>query len=233
LERSTLIRGKLIEKIITVFKPIAAEGHLFGSVARGNTDAFSDIDVWLVFKDEDIDTVFNNRFEYYAKISEVIHVVEPPQNAPINGIQSAVLYKVNDNLCIVDYSLCPLSTAYIVKDNKKLFGEIELPLGEAGFNPQKVIVSESYRIDFFISIIFNGIKKIVRKDVDGFAHIIKEYNYLNVRYNINVPALENTEPQFDTLVQIINNIESFADDKQKNALNEIKKFLIKVKNKYE
>jgi predicted nucleotidyltransferase len=227
-------REQLLNRIVKVFDPIATEGHLFGSMARGDTDALSDIDIWLVFKDEDIDTVFNKRFEYYAQVGEIVHIVEPPQNAPIGGIQSAVLYKTRAGLCIVDYSLCPLSTAYIVKDNKKLFGDIDLSLGEAGlFNPQKVIVPESYRIDFFISFIFNGIKKIVRKDIDGFAHIIKEYNYLNDRYHINVPALINTEPQFDTLLQIINNIESFADQKQKDTLGEIKSFLIRVKAKYE
>jgi predicted nucleotidyltransferase len=230
--QSTLIRERegLLNKIIDTFEPVAVEGHLFGSMTRGGADALSDIDIWLVFKDEDIDTALTKRFEYYAKVGEIVHIVEPPQNAPINGIQSAVLYKVDGNLFIVDYSLCPLSTAYIVEGNKKLFGKIDLPLGGAGFNPQKVIVPESYRIDFFISFIFNGIKKIIRKDIDGFEHIIKGYDYLSSRYGLKTTELVSKDLSFHTLSEIFKNTYLLSNDKQKNTLTEIESFMRNIEN---
>lgn len=215
----------LIQK---VFKDVAVEGHLFGSIARGDTDAFSDIDIWLVIKDEDVSDTLGKRFEYYAKVGEVVHIVEPPQNSPIGGVQSAVLYKTQTGLLIVDYSLCPQSTAFITKESKKLFGEIDLPIGEAGFNSQKVAVPESYRIDFFIGFIFNGIKKIIRKDVDRFDHMLKEYEYLSSRYNLPITPLENKEPTFTTLKEIIKNVYGLSTEKQKGALLEIENFMEKV-----
>ncbi len=216
------------EKLVLIqetFKDRSIEGHIFGSMSRGDTDTFSDIDIWLIFKNEDIGGILEKRFEYYAKVGEVIHIVEPPQNSPIGGVQSAVLYKTSAGLLIVDYSLCPQSTAFITKESKKLFGAIDLPIGEAGFNPQKIIVPESYRIDFFISFIFNGIKKLVRNDTDGFDHVLKEYDYLSSRYGLNVKELTNTDRTFDTLKEILKNINEVSNEKQKTALLEIEHFL--------
>ena len=218
------IRSKRLQLIQKTFEPIAVEGHIFGSIARGDTDVFSDIDIWLVFKDEDMADVLEKRLEYYAEVGEIVHVVEPPQNSPVNGIQSAVLYKTKVGLFIVDYSLCPQSTAYVTKESKKLFG-IDLPLGEAGFNPQKVTVTDEYRIDFFISFIFNGIKKLVRNDVAGFDHVLNEYDYLSTRYGIQVKDLSSKDHSFDTLKEVAKNVYDLANEKQKKALVEIGNFL--------
>lgn len=218
-------RKKLLEKIIEIFKPIAVESHIFGSMARGDADIFSDIDFWLVFNDENIKDVIEKRLEYYAQVGDVVHVVEPPQNSPLNGIQSSVLYKTKVGLIIVDYSLCPISNAFITKESKKLFGEIDLPVADTGFNPQKVTVPETYRIDFFIGFIFNGIKKIVRKDDEGFDNILKEYDYLSNRYGLVVNELKNKTRTFETLKEIIKNINAISTERQKNTLNEITLFL--------
>ncbi len=224
-ERLISARKDILDIIEKVFKDIAIEGHLFGSMARGDSDAFSDIDICITVKDEDIEEVLKNRFECYGKVGEIVHIVEPPQNSPIGGVQSAVLYKTESGLLIVDYSICPLSTAIIVKDNKKIFGEIDLPIGEMGFNPQKVIVPDTYRIDFFIGFIFNGIKKIIRGDTAGFDHTLKEYGYLGSRYGLKVKPLETGEQSFDTLEEIIDNIFDLSTEKQKSALLEIRGFM--------
>jgi predicted nucleotidyltransferase len=62
-------------------------------MARGTADEFSDVDVWLTFRNEDMTQALENRFEYYAQIGGIVHIVEPPQNSPVGGIQSTVLYK--------------------------------------------------------------------------------------------------------------------------------------------
>lgn len=223
------IRSKRLQQIQKVFEPTAIEGHIFGSIARGSTDEFSDIDIWLIFNDEDMKGILEKRFEYYAKVGDIVHIVEAPQNSPVGGVQSAVLYKTKVGLLIVDYSLCPLSTAFTTKESKKLFGNIDLPLGEAGFNQQKVTVSDVYRIDFFIGFIFNGIKKIVRKDDDGFSNLMKEYQYLAERYGIAVKPLTQTSNTFATLEEVLENTKEVANEKQLNVLNEISNFLTQVK----
>ena len=226
------IRAKRLDDIQKVFEPIAVEGHLFGSLARGDADMFSDIDIWLIFKDEDMYEVLEKRFAYYADIGSIVHIVEPPQNSPVNGVQSSVLYKTKVGLFMVDYSLCPLSTAFITTESKKLFGAIDLPLGEAGFNPQKVVVPESYRIDFFMSFIFNGIKKLVRHDTLGFNALLKEYGYLSERYGVAVPELIDPSHTFDTLQQIIEHIRPHATQKQLDALQEISAFAKEVEKTF-
>lgn len=223
------IRAKRVDMIKGVCAARAIEGHLFGSLARGNADVWSDIDVWLIFKDQDMPEILAQRREMYAEVGEIVHIVEPPQNSPIGGVQSAVLYKTKIGLFVVDYSLCPVSTAFITNESKKLFGNIDLPLGEAGFNPHKVVVPESYRIDFFISFIFNSIKKIARKDDAGFRKMIDEYGYLKDRYGIPVPPLSGTARNFQTLEQVIVNVRIFANEAQQKALDEISKFIEQVK----
>jgi predicted nucleotidyltransferase len=219
------IRKKRVEKIVDVFKDFATEAHLHGSMARGDSDNFSDIDVWLTFKDKEFESVLENRFKLYSQVGEVIHVVEPPQNAPINGIQSNVIYKTKAGLLVVDYSLCPESTSFVTEDSKKLFGSIDLPHGISGVNPQKVQVGENYRIDFFISFINGAIKKLVRKTPNALEKMFVEYGYLSERYNLKTEPIINTENTFEALKKVIVKIEKISNEQQKIALSEILNFI--------
>ena len=220
-------REDVLKKIEVIFKDVAVEAHLFGSLARGDADAYSDIDIWLVIRDEEYAEVFKNRFEYYSRLGEVTSVNEPPQNAPEGGVHSALLIKTGEALTVADIFLCPLSKAFITEQSKKLFG-IDLPKGEAGFNSQKVQVDEEYRINFFIGFIFNTIKKIVRREENPLDAVFREYENLYQKYNIRVIPLENHEHTFQNLEQIIKNTETIATEKQKKALNTIYEFAKKI-----
>ncbi|MFA5934133.1 MAG: nucleotidyltransferase domain-containing protein [Candidatus Paceibacterota bacterium] len=221
----TLLGVDCIELIKKAFKEKATEGHLLGSVARGDSDEFSDLDVWITFKDEDIADALEKRFEYYSQIGDIVHICEPHQNAPINGIQSFVLYKTKAGLLPVDYYLCPQSTSFITLESKKLFGDILLPTRETKLNPQKVSVSETYRIDFLICFIFNSIKKLARKEENALGALFREYGYLEERYSIGVDSLIDTENTFMALEKVIKNIDMITNEKQKKALSEIFAFM--------
>jgi predicted nucleotidyltransferase len=154
-----LSRESVLVKIQDIFKTEALEAHVFGSVARNEADVYSDLDIWFTFSDENFEQVKQQRFEYYKQIGEVLNICEPPQNAPLGGICSALLIKFNEVVLVIDIYLCPISTSFITKESKKLFG-INLPSGEiSGYNPQKIQVSDDYRINFFIGFVFNTIKK--------------------------------------------------------------------------
>lgn len=46
-------REKLLEKILEIFKDLAPVAiHQFGSGATGYKDEWSDLDIWVTFKDE-------------------------------------------------------------------------------------------------------------------------------------------------------------------------------------
>jgi predicted nucleotidyltransferase len=216
-----------ITEIQEAFKSIAIEAHIFGSVARGDADLYSDLDVWLTFKDEDIKNVIAKRLDYYSQITEIIHIHEAPQNAPIGGIQSFVLYKIGDKLLRVDYSLCPQSSSFQTKDSKKLFGA-DLPVGELSLNPQKIAVDSNYRIDFVISFVFNSIKYLARKKQNPLQDLLREYDNLKDRYGIDIKPLLGREESIETLRQIIKNLDEVSNDKQKMTLSEISKFTFRV-----
>jgi predicted nucleotidyltransferase len=224
-------RGKLLEKITKIFKDVAIEGHLFGSIAENRSDNFSDIDVWITFGNETFKSLSEKRFELYSQIGDVLHICEPPQNAPINGIFSSVLYKTKVGLIMVDYYLCPESNSFITKESKKLFGDINLSIGETGLNPQKISVPETYRIDFFICFIFNSIKKIIRKNDNPLEALFREYDNLNTKYGFELEPIINMGSTFTNLEKVIGNIRNFANEKQNIALFEISKFINQVKNK--
>lgn len=223
------ILQKRLKEIIQLFEPLAIEGHLLGSLAKGNGDILSDIDIWLTFKDGDMEKIFKNRLDYYRIIGDVLQVFEAPQNSPINGISSSVLYKTKVGLFQVDYYLCPQSTSFKTDESKKLFGNIDLSVGLFELNPQKVSVSESFRVDFVINLIFRAIKKVVRQGEDPLGLLLKEYAYLTDRYGIPVDGIPIPDDSFETLKIIIENIEKISNENQKNILFEISTFLKKFK----
>ena len=126
---------------------------------------------------------------------------------------------------VVDFYLCPQQTSFTTTESKKLFGDIDLPIGETGLNPQKISVPETYRIDFLICFIFNSIKKIIRKNDNALGALFREYGYLKERYNIDVEPLSNTENTFMALESVIGNVNKVSNVRQKDALKEITEFI--------
>lgn len=224
MESATSTREKILRKIRVTFEEVAIEGHLQGSIARGNTDEYSDIDIWLTFNDEDFELIKGKRFDFYAKVGEILHVCEPPQNRPTSGVFSSLIYKTEAGLLVVDYVLCPLSTSYRTDDYKRLFGNLELPFGKFQYNLEKVPLPETYRLDFFISNLNGGVKKLLRKDENALEFLFGQYNGLKDSYDIQVEDIEKLENTFETLTDIIENVKKVATEKQRGVLNEIKNF---------
>lgn len=217
-------RENILVKLQNVFQNKAIECHVFGSIARGDTDAYSDIDIWFTFDDDKFEEIYNNRFKYYYLVGELLHSCEPPQNAPIGGVHSALLIKTNSNvISMVDVYLCPHSTSFVTAEAKKLFG-IDLPLAEIGFNPQKITVDKNYRIDFFICFIFNTIKKLARTESSPLDAVFREYNNLHKNYGIDAESLFNEDQNFITLEKIIKNTQKVANQIQKKVVIEIRDF---------
>lgn len=228
IEKSLILsRNNLIEKLEGLLKNKSVEAHIFGSVARDDADAYSDIDIWFTFNDIDYADMYKNRFEYYNQIGNIIHYCEAPQNAPIDGVHTALLVEESDNIVVVDVYLCPFSTAYITDDGKKLFGE-DLPSGSIGYNPNKIKVDENYRIDFFIGFIFNSIKKLARKKDNPLEAVLYEYQNKFVDSSVAITPLASDEQNLKTLELIIENVHKIANDKQKRTLITIRDFARKI-----
>jgi predicted nucleotidyltransferase len=59
---------------------------LFGSLGRGDADALSDIDLFLVIEDADQAQVVQTRYQMMAQLAEPVLILEAPQNWPPGGI---------------------------------------------------------------------------------------------------------------------------------------------------
>lgn len=220
-----LERESKLNKIKEVFENIALEGHILGSVARGDSDPYSDLDVWITFKDEDFASVMENRMNLFSKIGEVLRLIEPHQNAPIGGIFSAVLFKTSNHLLTVDFYLCPQSTAFITDESKKLFGDdSSLSVGKLGLNPQSKTVTEEYRIDFCTGFLMTSVKRLARKNDQPLDALLKEYGYLRERYGIPVKEISNPEHTFAQLLQVSENLKEVANGEQRKVITEIENF---------
>ena len=222
-----MARETILRRLDNLFKDKATEAHILGSIARGDADAYSDIDIWFTFNDVDYEEVYRSRFEYYTQIGNIVHSCEAPQNAPIGGVHTALLVEVDSNIVVIDIYLCPLSTAYITGDGKKLLG-IDLPRGTTGFNPKKIQVDENYRIDFFIGFIFNSIKKLARYEENPLEAVLYEYQKKFIDSNITITPLVSKEQNINTLELIIENVHKIANDKQKEVLAVIRDFARKT-----
>ncbi len=222
-ENLTQSRNKTLQELGNIFKDKAIETHLFGSLSRGDSDPYSDIDIWFTFLDSDIKSIIESRFDYYDKIGNLIHVCEPPQNAPEGGIHSALIFKDEEILTVVDIYLCPQTASVLTEESTKIFG-IELPKGEIKYNQKKVTVDKDYRIDFVISFIFGSIKKIKRGIDVPLSDLIREYNYLSEKYEIKTKPIDNIKQDLIGLVIIIENVKDIGNQKQEFILKEIQDF---------
>lgn len=224
----TAERNELLDKLVSVFRDLVLEGHLVGSMARGDSDPHSDIDIWFTLSDTEAESIISTRFDVYSKVGEIVHICEAPQNSPINGKFSGILFRTENGIIHADISLCPQSTSFITKESRTIFGGIDLPDGVLGLNPHKVSVDGDYRIDFMVCMIFGGIKKIVRKEESALKDVLLEYNYLEDRYNIKTGELSDLGHSFNTLREVISNIVKISNERQATALIEILNFLEKV-----
>ncbi|HEY1041579.1 MAG TPA: nucleotidyltransferase domain-containing protein [Candidatus Paceibacterota bacterium] len=226
-------RERVLALIKETFEPIAAEAHILGSVARGNPDPYSDLDIWITFKDEEFVSVMEKRIELFEKVGNILRVIEPHQNAPINGIFSAVIYRTEDRLLSVDFYLCPESSSFITNESKNLFGNDSLmQMGTLGLNPQDAVLTKEYNIDFCSGFLFGAIKKLVRHDENPLEGLRREYRYLKDRYDIPVKEIGIISDTFEGLYQIAENIKEVANDRQKNFIEEVEKFA-KLVEQYE
>jgi predicted nucleotidyltransferase len=222
-------REEIYKKVIEVFSVGAVEAHVFGSIARGTSDSLSDIDIWFTFKDEDFEKVRENRLENYKKVGNLLQFVEPPQNAPINGVCSSLRYLTdNENIQVVDIYLCPISTSIKNPEAKKLFG-FDLPVVEnTDYNPQKVEVDSDYGINFFSSFIFGTIKKLARHNENPLEAVLTQYEKLGSQYGYKIEKLSSKDQNLNTLLEIIENTKTVANPDQQYALEKIAAFADKV-----
>jgi predicted nucleotidyltransferase len=87
-------RQSYLERAISLLEgdERAVAAWLYGSLGRGTSDEWSDIDLWVAVADEHINDIRATRHEYVRQLGEPLLIVDAPQNAPQDGAFLSVLY---------------------------------------------------------------------------------------------------------------------------------------------
>lgn len=124
-ERTGLIE-KATDTLARDSRVVAA--WLAGSLGRGDADAYSDIDLWVVVRDEDMEAVRKGRRQFVEVLGTPILISEAPQNAPPGGAYLLTMYTGRYGPQHIDWNWLPQSTAAIPPDVQLLFDHVGLPV---------------------------------------------------------------------------------------------------------
>ncbi|MEM7334168.1 MAG: nucleotidyltransferase domain-containing protein [Chloroflexota bacterium] len=97
---------------------------LFGSFGRGDNDALSDLDIWLVVEDEAYQNIVENRLAFVQQFGEVLFTIDVPHNAPPNGAYLGVSYSAPIALHHVDFYWQPRSKSVLPPQMNLLFDKV-------------------------------------------------------------------------------------------------------------
>ncbi len=100
---------------------------LFGSLGRGDGDALSDLDLWVVVEDDHIKTICAGRRAYVTQAGHPLLFVEAPQHAPAGGAYLMALYDAPTGPLQVDWYWQPRALAQIPAQTHLLLNRANLP----------------------------------------------------------------------------------------------------------
>jgi hypothetical protein len=123
-ERDQLLR--LISDLL-IKDPSVQAAWLFGSLGRGEEDALSDLDLWVVLDEARIAEVTARPLAYSSRAGTPVLYLEAPQNAPEDGAYLMACYDAPVAPHIVDWYWQPRSLAHIPSQERLLFDRAGLP----------------------------------------------------------------------------------------------------------
>lgn len=228
-------RKELLEKIIEIFKklnPVAI--HQFGSGASGYKDEFSDIDIWVTFKDDQIDEIVKQREKIFKSIGSILIKHESKTNSPLGGSATLILYNNADGIYQVDFYISKVSETVILKDARVLYGSDSFPRGEWKLSPGlKERKGLGRMMNFLIVMSFILTKGVIRKWERGdLEEIIKKaYMMVQEKSGTTLKQLPG-KISFKLIYNILENLYPLANNKQRQAITKIKDFAKEVQKLY-
>lgn len=103
---------------------------LFGSMGRGDADALSDLDLFVVVADAHLDSVIAERPQFMAAQGDLLLVLEAPQNRPPGGAYNMAIYAGVDGPHQVDWYWQARSQAQVPSQTRLLLDRAGLPCSE-------------------------------------------------------------------------------------------------------
>ncbi|HEY6406956.1 MAG TPA: nucleotidyltransferase domain-containing protein, partial [Ktedonobacteraceae bacterium] len=119
----------LLQQVQTLIQadPRIVAAWLFGSGGRRASDVFSDLDVWVIVKDDYIETVSAQRRSYATQLDQPVLLLESPGNAPAGGAYLMALYPGRAGVHQVDWYWQRQSDASLPRHAMLLFDRAGIP----------------------------------------------------------------------------------------------------------
>lgn len=233
-------RRQLLEKIIDIFKsldPVAI--HQFGSGPKGFKDEFSDIDIWITFKDAEIEKVLENLNKIFKDIAPVLIRHSSKSWSPVGGSANSVIHDTQFGLFVVDYYISKLSETIIKEDAIVLFGDDSLKKGDWRLNKEvNKDIHDSHTlkkdINLLLDLIFISVKGIVRKwgNDDDFINTLKTvHRIFRKRYSGTIKR-RRIGLNFKSDYRLLSDLYKISNKNQRRAINKIRKYIKQVSMLY-
>ncbi len=180
-----------------------AAAWLFGSRGRQTDDALSDLDLWVVVKDEACEAIVAERQQYVAQLGEPVLLLESPGNAPVGGGYLMALYPGRAGVHQIDWYWQRQTDASRPRKAVLLFDRVGIPqdsrqeqLDEVGNDGSLAEDERAARLTqlsaFFWAMGNIGVKGIVRRkawDTVGLLELLKGL-VDEVKYLVGVSAVQ-------------------------------------------
>jgi hypothetical protein len=156
---------------------------LVGSLGRGGGDAWSDVDLALVARDEHLPLLAERRRSEFGRFGEVLVAIDAP-NAPAGGAYLGVAYAIGELPLWVDWYLWPLSTARRPSDARALIERAELPppatkphaallQHSRAADPHAVMDRFADPVDFTVAMVPIAAKYIARRQLQEASELLR------------------------------------------------------------
>ena len=181
-ERAALLRR--VEQVVRKDCRVRA-AWILGSVARGEDDALSDLDLFIVVADDAIAEFIDNRRVHAAEPARPFLMMDNLANAPAGGAYLLALYEGKAGPQNIDWFWQAESVAYRQDDGKILFDRAGLQVARGaqlgstvrrptgpplGPNPSLTDLL-THKIAFFWAMSFIVAKYIARRDSESVARM--------------------------------------------------------------
>lgn len=239
--RDSRIKGReeLLGKIIKVFKqynPVSI--YQFGSGATEYKDEFSDLDIWVTFKDDEVNEIVKNKSRIFRNISDVLLRHYSKSWSPIGGSADLVIYYTKYSLFQVDYYISKFSKTTVQYNARVLFGSdlIKRDLSNTDNWILKRDLNESQTlkrdINLLLCLIFISIKGIIRKwDSPEFENTIKIV-YKRIQDSSGKTKLRRIKLSFKVIYLLLEDLYPLSDNSQKIAIDRIRDYAKEVEGLY-
>ncbi|MGH2364858.1 MAG: nucleotidyltransferase domain-containing protein [Chloroflexota bacterium] len=223
------VRGELLDRVVAELKDRGAVYiQLFGSLASGNPDWLSDVDVLAAWPNEEIHGAVDGRENLYHSLGDVLVFHEMPRNRPVGGAYAHVLYASSFGPNDLDIYLAPLGSARRVEGTRELYRAPSVAIAPGGWlwdSSAPHVRSHREQVDWLICLTDVAAKVLIRgRDPQFLGMLVQRYAEAGEEFFGGMPHFQPPLDLYD-LLPMLAALQPFADRRQQPAIAEVAAYL--------